>query len=99
MSNQRGRLYPGCHRFLRGFGGKRGLLHRALQIGIHDDLPVVAQVHRFQFVELLLPFLQVRDVDFVALEVVGRSQVDQHLAGVMVGHHFDVVGIGKINFA
>ena len=69
-SDQRGRLHPGRHRLLGGLGGKRRLLRRSLQIRIDDDLPVVAQVHRFQLVELLLPLLHVRDVNLVAFQIV-----------------------------
>ena len=46
------------------------------------------------FVELLLPLLQVGHVNLVTVEVVGRSQVDQHFARAIVSHHFHIVGIG-----
>jgi hypothetical protein len=40
------------------------------KIGIHDDLAVVAQVHRFELVELLPPLLHMRHVGFIALQVI-----------------------------
>src|ERR1700677_4235307 len=56
----------------RSFGRRRSqsrLPRHPLEIRIHDELPVVTQVHRFQLVKLLPPLLHVRDVSPVALEV------------------------------
>ena len=40
----------------------------ALQIGIDNNLPVIAQVHRLQLVELLPPLLNMGNVNLVAVK-------------------------------
>src|SRR5579864_5249412 len=49
---------------------KRRLISSAPQIRIDDDLAVVAQVHRLQFLKLLPPFAQVGKVNFEAVEII-----------------------------
>ena len=61
---------PGGH---GRFGCRRsqgGLPGHPVQIGIDDDLSVIAQVDRFEFVELLTPLLHMGYIGRVALQII-----------------------------
>ena len=42
MPNQRRLFHSGSHCGFRGFGGKLWLMHGPAQVGVHDDLAVIA---------------------------------------------------------
>jgi len=63
-------LYARSQRGLSRRLGQGWLANHSLEIGIHDDLSVVAQVDRIEFCELLPPGLHMRYIDFVALQVI-----------------------------
>src|SRR5579864_8776350 len=79
MCDQRRRLHACRHSRFYGSFRERRLLWTASQIRIDDDLAVVAKVHRLKFLKLLPPFAQVGYVNFEAVEIIRRSQVDQYL--------------------
>ncbi len=99
MGHQRGRLYSGGERRFGQFRRKSGRFRRPAEIGVDDDLAVISQINRFELVELLAPFLQMGFVNLVAIEIVRRPQVDQYRTRRIVREHFDVVGIGEVDFA
>src|SRR5690349_12495411 len=74
-------------------------LARSLIIRIHDHLPLIPHVDRPQLLVLLAPFLQMRNVDFVALQVIRRSKVHQHRPVRIDRRHLHVVRIRKVHFA
>ncbi len=47
----------------------RGFRHSA-QIWVYNNLPVVAQIYRLEFVELLPPLPEMGDIHLVAVEVI-----------------------------
>ena len=49
-------------------------------VGIDDHLVVVAEIHRLELLKLLAPLLHVADVSLVALQIIGRTEFDQHVA-------------------
>ena len=57
--HQRSLLYSGCHRGLCRIRGERRLRLQVPQVRIHDYLTVVAQIHGFNFAELLPPLAHV----------------------------------------
>src|SRR6266446_1928646 len=73
-------LHSRCHRRLGRCWRQSGLPSHPVEIGIHDDLAVIAQVHRFELVELLPPLLHMRHVGLVALQIIRRAKMHQHFA-------------------
>src|SRR6516225_620798 len=72
---------------------------RRSSIRIHDDLSVVAQVHRIDPGELRSPLLYMSYKDPKTLEEVRRSEMNQHRALGVVDDYLHVIGIGEIDFA
>src|SRR5512146_372376 len=87
-------------RRLAGGGGRgdrgraRGRLYGLRgAIGIHDHLPLVAQVYRLQLI-LLPPLLQVRHKQLVTLQKPLRAEVHQHLASRVCHRDLGVLLVG-----
>ena len=72
-----GSFHSGCDCGLGSCGSEGGLAGHAIKIRIDDDLAVVAEIDRFQFVELLAPLLDVGDVGFVALQITSRAEMNE----------------------
>src|SRR5271169_171247 len=86
--NQRCRLHRRhCRRF-----------RRVRHIRIHNDLIVVAQIHRLQLLELLPPTLGMAHVDLVPPQIVRRPHMHQHIARRIVHPHLHVFQIREIHF-
>src|SRR5438105_914240 len=63
---------------------------------MYYDLAVETQIYRLDFPVLLTPALQMRDVNFVALQEIRLAQMDQDWA-VVVGHgDFYIFGIALL---
>jgi len=73
-------LYSRGHGCLGCCGRQSGLASHSCEVGIHDDLAVVAEVHRFELVELLPPLLHMCLVGFVALQIIARAEMHKDLA-------------------
>ena len=86
-------------RGLGGCGSESGLAGHTVQIGIHNNLAVIAEIDRFQFVELLTPLLDVGDVGLVARQKASGAEVDEDVAVGVRGDDFYVFGIADVDFA
>ena len=91
-------LDSGRHRRLRGSRRQRRRTPDPFEIGVHDNLPVIAQIDGLQLVELLPPLLHVRDIDFVALQIIPGTQMHQHFPAGIGSDHFHIFGIGQVDF-
>src|SRR5207248_9795134 len=97
VAEECGGFHPGRNRGLGGGSGERCLPHHAPQVGIDHDLAVVTEVHRLQLVKLLAPLAHMANENFVAIEIIRRTEVNQDFR--IRYRDFDIVGIGEINFA
>src|SRR5205085_169289 len=70
----------------------------ALQIRIDNNLPVVAQVHGLQLVELLTPLLHVRNVRPVARQIISRTKMDQDFSTRIGCYYLYVFRVSEIDF-
>src|SRR4051812_1289036 len=70
----------------------------AFQIRIDNNLPVVAQVHGFQLIELLAPLLHVRNVRPVTRQIISRAKMDQNFSTRIGCYHLYVFRVSEIDF-